>query len=346
MEARMLRTLLLLAVLFISMGARQTTPNFVVETADPQLCRQLAESAERYRREMAMLWLGQTMPDWSARCVMTVQSGPNLGAGGATTFVFDKGEVYGWRMTIQGSPERLLDSVLPHEVTHMVFASYFRSPVPRWADEGGATSVEHVSEKAKHKKMLVQFLQTGRGIAFAQMFAITEYPSDVMPLYAQGYSLSEYLIETGGRRKFVQFLAEGMKTNNWTAAIQSHYGFQDLGVLQNTWLSWVEHGSLPLTPPQGAPETQLASITAPRPRPAPNLVLRVGKGGPMTAVGARPAVDANGTPQNMAVLAQPAATVSGWGWHAAGSAPLAAPAPTTGPIREELSHPQPMGNGF
>jgi hypothetical protein len=194
--------------------------------------------------------------------------------------------------------------------------------------------------------MLVQFLQTGRGIAFAQMFAITEYPSDVMPLYAQGYSLSEYLIETGGRRKFVQFLAEGMKTNNWTAAIQSHYGFQDLGVLQNTWLSWVEHGSLPLTPPQGAPETQLASITAPRPRPAPNLVLRVGKGGPMTAVGARPAVDANGTPQNMAVLAQPAATVSGWGWHAAGSAPLAAPAPTTGPIREELSHPQPMGNGF
>jgi hypothetical protein len=391
----MLRALLLLAVLFISMGARQTTPNFIVETQDPQLCHQLADYAERYRHDLAMLWLGQTMPDWSAPCVMTVQSGAHLGAGGATTFVFDKGEVYGWRMTIQGSPQRLLDSVLPHEITHMVFASYFRNPVPRWADEGGATSVEHDSEKAKHKTMLVQFLQTGRGIAFATMFAMTEYPQDVMPLYAQGYSLSEYLIQTGGRRKFVQFLAEGMKTNDWTAAIDRHYGMHDLGVLQNTWLGWVKQGSPRLTPPGGVPETQLATSGAPRPRPEPNLVLRVGKGGPMTAIGARPATDANGVPQKLLPAAAPATLPSAYavrpqdpfvasqgsspatspqdptvvrgqelvappvptvvlsnsGWHAAGSAvqspqPQEAISPQpAGPIREELSHPQPVVNG-
>ena len=33
---------------------------------------------------------------------MTVQVGPNLGAGGATTFVFDRGEVFGWRMIDPG----------------------------------------------------------------------------------------------------------------------------------------------------------------------------------------------------------------------------------------------------
>ena len=55
--------------------------------------------------------------------------------------------------------------------------------------------------------MLVQFLRTGRGIAFGQMFAMTEYPQDVMPLYAQGYSLAEFLIYHGGRKKFVAFLA-------------------------------------------------------------------------------------------------------------------------------------------
>ena len=43
--------------------------------------------------------------------------------------------------------------------------------------------------------MLVQFLRTDRGIAFNQMFAMTEYPRDVMPLYAQGYSLAEFLIQ-------------------------------------------------------------------------------------------------------------------------------------------------------
>ena len=123
-----------------------------------------------------MLWLGQTMPNWAQPCTMTVQVGPHLGAGGATSFVFDRGEVFGWRMTIQGSAERVLDSVLPHEVTHMIYATHFRRPLPRWADEGGATSMECASEKAKHRTMLLQFLRTGRGLAFNQMFAMTEYP--------------------------------------------------------------------------------------------------------------------------------------------------------------------------
>ena len=93
----------------------------------------------------------------------------------------------------------------------MIFASHFRQPLPRWADEGGATSVEHASEKNKHRQMLNQFLRTGRGIAFNQMFAMTEYPPDIMPLYAQGYSLAEFLIQTGGRRKYVEFLGDGLQ---------------------------------------------------------------------------------------------------------------------------------------
>ena len=142
-------------------------------------------------------------------------------------------------MSIQGSAERLLDSVLPHEITHMVFASRFRQPLPRWADEGGATSVEHASEKNKHRQMLSQFLRTGRGIAFNQMFAMTEYPSDIMPLYAEGYSLAEFLIQTGGRREYVEFLGDGLKSHDWPAAVQRHYGIKDLSALQNTWLAWV-----------------------------------------------------------------------------------------------------------
>ena len=43
---------------------------------------------------------------------------------------------------ITGPKERLLNSVLPHEITHTVFAHYFKQPVPRWADEGGAVLSE------------------------------------------------------------------------------------------------------------------------------------------------------------------------------------------------------------
>ena len=209
MEARRLQTAALAAVLLVSMGAGIPKHNFNVETADPVLAQKFAVAAEKYRHDLALEWLGETLPNWAERCQMTVQVGPNLGAGGATTFVFDRGEVFGWRMTIQGSAERVLDSVLPHEVTHMIFATHFRRPLPRWADEGGATSMECPSEKQKHRTMLVQFLHTQRGIAFGQLFAMTEYPSDVMPLYAEGYSLAEYLIQHGGRKNLLSFSMTG-----------------------------------------------------------------------------------------------------------------------------------------
>ena len=242
MEARLIRPALLAATLIVSMGARFQGPNFIVETAEPQMAARISQTAEQYRHDLAILWLGQALPNWAQPCTMTVKVSPYLGAGGATTFVFDRGQVFGWRMNIQGSGERVLDSVLPHEITHMIFASYFRRPLPRWADEGGATSMEHVSEKQKHRDMLIRFLQTGHGIAFGQLFAMTEYPQDVMPLYAEGYSLSEYLINHGGRREFVAFLADGMRDGQWPTAVQRHYGVRDLPTLQNEWVDWVAKG--------------------------------------------------------------------------------------------------------
>ena len=262
MEARLTRPALLAVLLMVSMGASYRGVNFIVETADPQMAARISQAAEQFRHDLAIEWLGQAMPNWAQPCMMTVQVAPHLGAGGATTFVFDNGEVFGWRMNIQGSAERVLDSVLPHEITHMVFASYFRSPLPRWADEGGATSMEHVSEKQKHRQMLVQFLHTGHGIAFSQLFAMTEYPQDVMPLYAEGYSLAEYLIYHGGRKKFVAFLADGMRDGQWPAAVQRHYGMADLPTLQNTWVAWVAQG-FPPPPPESRVMTAAETLEAP-----------------------------------------------------------------------------------
>jgi hypothetical protein len=276
MEARIRWVVLGAAVLLVSMGAQQRSANFIVETPDPSFAQLVSQTAERYRHDLAIEWLGQAMPNWSQPCEMVVQVGPHLGAGGATTFVFDRGEVFGWHMTIQGSAQRILDSVLPHEITHMVYASHFRQPLPRWADEGGATSVEHASERNKHRVMLNEFLRTGRGIAFNRMFAMTDYPADIMPLYAQGYSLAEFLIQTGGRRKYIEFLGDGLQSDNWSAAVQRHYGIQDLSTLQNTWLAWVGQGMPPLKPRQAQPMPagEMLAANERRPRPEPNLIYR------------------------------------------------------------------------
>ncbi len=256
----------------IAMGAGYRTPNFVVQAPTPEMAHEIGDAAERCRKELAELWLGRTLPDWSRPCPITARVKPGLGAGGATTFLFDRGEVYGWRMNIQGSHERVLDSVLPHEVTHTVFASHFRQALPRWADEGACTTVEHPAERAKQEKMLVNFLTHRRGISFSRMFAMKEYPRDIMPLYSQGHSVARFLIAQGGRRKFIAFLGDGLRDENWPRAIRQHYGYENLLVLQNRWVDWVRDGSpADIEDANGGDTTLLAKG---RRRPSSDLIYR------------------------------------------------------------------------
>ena len=383
MEARILKAALAAAVLLVSMGASYRTPNFIVQTQTPQLAEQFAKAAEQYRRDLAIAWLGEPMRDWSQPCVLTAQVGANLGAGGATTFVFDRGEVFGWRMTIQGSHERILDSVLPHEITHMILACRFRQPVPRWADEGAATSVEHPSERAKHYRMLVKFLQSNRGIAFNRMFAMEEYPRDIMPLYAQGYTLCDYLIQKGGRREFIAFLDEALQTEQWSTALQRHYGVASVGGLQEAWLAWVRRGfprmQTPSTPRGDAPGSERLVAGRKLPRPEPNLIYRIGKpagsGSAPGRLASAPASErrapdrrspAGSAPDPRALASsrvesaggpgRPAKVVQASGWHAVGEDPgRATAAVARGPgsvagqkeptdsVSTQVAHPQPVG---
>ncbi len=264
MEARLIRAALLLAVA-ASLGAAYRSANFVVSAPAPEFAQQVAQAAEQYRLSLAQEWLGHELPRWSQPCPIVVRDAPHLGAGGVTSFMFEGGIPFGWRMSIQGSRERILDSVLPHEVTHTIFATHFGRPLPRWADEGACTTVEHTSERTKHYQHLYQYLTTQRGIAFNQMFAMTEYPLDIMPLYAQGHSVVEYLLLQGGRQRFVGFLGEGMKTNDWDFAVRNWYAHADLSELQVRWVEWLRQGrpSLSPTPPAGAADPTLLADSSP-----------------------------------------------------------------------------------
>ncbi|MBM4009999.1 MAG: hypothetical protein FJ286_01275 [Planctomycetes bacterium] len=237
-------------------AAGHRTANFLVEAPTEALARKIGDAAEQYRHTLAIEWTGSPLPRWSRPCPITAQVAPHLGAGGATSFVFDRGEVFNWTMTIQGSEERILDSVLPHEITHTIFASHFRRPLPRWADEGACTTVEHPVERARQHRMLIEFLTTGRGIAFPQMFAMKEYPADVLPLYSQGYSLARYLIERGGRHKYMSFVADGLANENWSRALETHYGVPTVAQMQQVWLDWVKQGC-------PAPPASLAAAAPP-----------------------------------------------------------------------------------
>jgi len=273
MEARLLRAALVVAVAILSAGAGRPyvsvrSQHFIVSAPTQQLANEICQAAEQYRRDLAIEWLGRELPPWQEVCPIKADVAQGLGAGGATSFVFRSGTPTEWRMNIQGSHERILDSVLPHEITHTIFATHFGRPLPRWADEGACTTVEHDSEKAKQDKFLVQFLTTDRGIPFNLMFKMKDYPPDILPLYSQGFSLARFFIQQGGKPKFVEYVGEGMRTNNWPATTRKYYGFNSLSDLQLTWVEWVRAGS-PALPGGRVPETLLVSSQTPTAAAAP-----------------------------------------------------------------------------
>jgi hypothetical protein len=261
-----LRCALLLAGVFFSLGATYPTTNFLVEAPTPQIAQQVGQWAEHYRKEKALQWLGAEMPPWSERCPLHVKITLG-GAGGATSFNFMHGQV--WQsMQIEGALDRVLASVLPHEVTHTVFAQYFRCPVPRWADEGGAVLSEDELEQGRHDQLVRQILNTGHQIPLRRLFTLHDYPREVGALYAEGYSVAHFLVQSSSRRAFLAFVAQGMH-GDWDAAVQAHYRYQNVEQLEEAWLAY-------LRSTKRQPQTLLAqNKKPPAADPARRVVVRL-----------------------------------------------------------------------
>ena len=166
----------------------------------------MAEQAEACRTTIAEAWLGHDIPHWSRPCPIRVNL-TNGEAGGLTSFGFTQGRVSDQNMTVEGRLDRILASALPHEVTHTVFASYFGGPMPRWADEGASLLSEDDRELRRHDQIAVDLLARRGEIPLARLFVIEDYPKDLMGFYGQGYSISRFLIEMGGRPGFLQVRA-------------------------------------------------------------------------------------------------------------------------------------------
>ncbi len=261
MDALNFRTLLVSVTLLISTGASHRTANFVVTASSPAEARAVGRAAEIYRRRLALYWTGRELPRWERPCTIRVKSGA-LGAGGQTTFQFMGTQVGNWRMSVQGSSERILDSVLPHEINHTVFACYFRRPLPRWADEGASTLFEHRSEQQIQLDRLNRVTRSGRGyIPLKRLLNMKQYPSDqrsMLILYAQGFGLVDFLMYQGGPKTYLKFLNDGHRYG-WENAIRRHYNHEGIDALETDWKSWVLAGM----PRYGhAPEELVAMIHA------------------------------------------------------------------------------------
>ncbi|MBY0233277.1 MAG: hypothetical protein K2W96_28690 [Gemmataceae bacterium] len=236
MRSRPLASLTVFVAAFLSMGAKHATRNFVVEAPTEALAERMGQWAEYYRKTKAVEWLGKEMPPWPRRCPLRIKVtfGPS---GGATSFNFFPEGYLPMDMEVEGKMDRIVASVLPHEVTHTVMAHYFKQPVPRWADEGGSVLSEDEAERQQHEGEVRRIIRNSRRkIQLRTLFGLKKYPDDMIVLYAEGYSATNLLVGKSSRAAFLAFVADGMK-HGWDKALQSHYGYRSVEEFEGEWLA-------------------------------------------------------------------------------------------------------------
>ncbi len=217
-------------------GASHRSANFVVEAKTAEVARQVADRAEACRVAAARAWLGEDLPPWPVPCPIRVKLTAGE-AGGVTSFGFAGGRVSDQEMTVEGRLDRILASALPHEVTHTIFAAYFGGPMPRWADEGASLLSEDGVEHRRHDRIVADTLARRGDLPLGKLFRVEDYPRDLMAFYGQGYSVAKFLVEMGGRPRFLQFVRDGMRSG-WDGAARGHYGLDDARELDRAWRAW------------------------------------------------------------------------------------------------------------
>src|SRR2546430_15023955 len=93
MEARLLRAALVVAAAILSAGANRPyvsvrSQHFIVSAPTQQLANEICQSAEQFRRDLAIEWLGHELPPWNGVWPVKAGGAQSLGAGRAKSFVF------------------------------------------------------------------------------------------------------------------------------------------------------------------------------------------------------------------------------------------------------------------
>ena len=233
--------------------AAVSSDNFIVYARDGRTASEILNKAEELRKTLSKEYFGHEKPSWKDPLVIGVLINENKPPGGETKFdkLYDSAPEFKGCI-VSGSKERILDSSLPHELSHALFATHFKGIVPRWADEGLSTLAESKQETDKFDTILINSLLEHRGIPMNDLFKAKEYPAnekDMLAFYGQGYSVTKFLVNIGenieerendgrklsGKQRFIEFLEKGMDTYDWSEAANEFYGFKDLVELQEAW---------------------------------------------------------------------------------------------------------------
>jgi len=129
-----------------------------------------------------------------------------------------------------------LNTVLPHEMTHLIFREFAGYGIPLWLSEGMACFMEQAADKPRifSAKLLAK---TPMFIDFATLVSGQDAIIQQMPdiFYDESASLVEFLLRDYGKEKFSDFCLSLRDQTGLSQAIEKVYGFKSLRDMDAKW---------------------------------------------------------------------------------------------------------------
>jgi hypothetical protein len=138
----------------------------------------------------------------------------------------------------------LVHAVLPHEISHILFASELGTVTPPlWADEGIAVLSETDSAKHAHERNLDNSFESGTWFSAEQLMTMKGYPANEHRdlFYAASVSLVEFLVSHGGSQRFLEFVRSA-SASGYEAALRRAFGISSYNQLDMLWSQHIRMG--------------------------------------------------------------------------------------------------------
>ncbi len=137
------------------------------------------------------------------------------------------------------------DSVLPHEMGHIIFREFisFDNPAsPIWLDEGVASYQEKI-RLVFANRMVRKSITDKKMIPLDKLSAISPQDlkdkDEVSLFYSESVSVVNYLVKEFGTDDFVTFCQKLRDKRDFIEALSSVYGFKSMEELNNHWIDYL-----------------------------------------------------------------------------------------------------------
>lgn len=220
------------------------TPAQASQQETDAFARTLLESAERYRKLIALEWLGEELPPSVGQTIVNVSFAAEPDRG--LTWVKDRPDRKYHTLYLVASPSRGVDDLLAHEMVHVVLATRYPHPgrLPAWLEEGIASRYDGPQRQATRKQIVQWFARTNSWPRVAALLNESNISSQDQSAYTVCATLTDMLLSRGDKQTLLDF-GQSAAQLGWDGALQKHYNIPNVSQLQSEWQSWVSRSTSP-----------------------------------------------------------------------------------------------------